>query len=124
MNTTLKFLGILVAIACVDCTPAQVAQAGTDTSQAIDLTDAVCSLAPDSPVGQPYVDVVCALAEGGEQLVSIVIGAIAAGESDGGAASMGAATTSTMIRVPVRQIRVSIPNTVSAKFLASHAKKK
>ena len=107
---------------CTDCTPAQVAQANTDTTQAIDLTDAVCSLAPDSPVGQPYVDVICVLAEGGEQLVSVVVGAIGAVEGDGGTANM--TSTSTLMRVPVKQIRFSIAVSSADKFLTAHRAKK
>jgi hypothetical protein len=125
VSASLSVIGILLVGAMFSCTPAQTAQAQTDTTQAIDLTDAVCAVAPDSPLGQPYVDLICSLGEAGEQLVSIVIGAIATVEGDSGSASMGAITTgSTMIRVPVKQIRFTIPAASSAKFLAAHSKKK
>ena len=110
---------IALAVACTDCTPAQVATAQTDTSQAIDLTNAVCTLAPDAPASsQSDVNLICTLGKVGEQLVSIVIGAIATAEGDGGAtASMTGTSTSTMIRVPVRQIIITVPKASAAKYL-------
>jgi hypothetical protein len=104
------------------CTPAQVAQAQTDTSQAIDLTNAVCALAPDSPIGQPLVSIICTLAEGTEQLVSVVIGAVGTIEGPGGTASLNSATA--IARVPVKQIEFKIPAPTAAKFLAAHTGKK
>lgn len=104
------------------CTPSQTAQVATDTTQAIDLTNAVCSLAENSPIAGPTVDVICTLAEGGEQLVSVVVGSIETIEGDGGA-GMRASTTA-MMRVPVRQIRFSIPTASADKFLAAHRAKR
>jgi hypothetical protein len=119
----LGVLGLLTLGATLQCTPAQTAQAQVDTTTAIDLTNAICAVAADSPVGQPFVDVVCTLAEGGEQLVSVVIGAVTAVEGDGGTTTAMTTTASTIARVPVRQIRFSIPTATSAKFLATHAGK-
>ena len=114
-----------LALASVDCTPAQVAQATTDTGQAIDLTDAACVVAENQPLGQPYVDLVCTLAEGGEQLVSVVIGAVGAAEGDGGAASMGAAASpSALMRVPVKQIRIRLPKATAERVMANQASRK
>jgi hypothetical protein len=117
-----SLISLFLGIFCVDCTPAQVAKVQRDTQQAIDLTDAVCNLAPESPVDQSYVIVSCAILEGGEQLVSVVVGAIGAAESDGGSTSMASATT--MVRVPVKQIHFPIPAATSGKFLAAHKAKK
>ena len=114
----LGLLGIFSLGVFLACTPAQVAQAQTDTTQAIDLTNAVCTLAPDSPVGQQYVDVVCSLAQAGEQLVNVVIGVAQTLEGSGATTS-----SSAIARVPVEQIRFSIPTPSAAKFLAAHAKK-
>jgi hypothetical protein len=119
---TLKFLAILVALASVDCTPAQVAQATTDTGQAIDLTDAACIVAENQPLGQPYVDLVCTLAEGGEQLVSVVIGAVGAAEGDAGVTGMGAVSPSALMRVPVKQIRIRLPKATADRVMAKQKK--
>jgi hypothetical protein len=116
--------GVLLSLALTftGCTPAQVAQVQTDTSQAIDLTNAVCALAPDSPIGQPLVSIICTLAEGAEQLVSVVIGAVGTIEGPGGTASLSSATA--IARVPVKQIEFKIPAPAAAKFLAAHTGKK
>lgn len=79
-------------------------------AQAIDLTDAVCSVAPDSPVGQPWVDVICQVAEGGESIVSVIINAL---DSDGG-------STSTAAIVPMETIRLRMPTEQAPAFLAQH----
>ena len=118
LTFTTSIVGILSLGALLSCTPAQVAQAQTDTTQAIDLTNAVCTLAPDSPVGQQYVDVVCSLAQAGEQLVNVVIGVAQTLEGSGATTS-----SSAIARVPVEQIRFSIPTPSAAKFLAAHTKK-
>jgi hypothetical protein len=81
----------------------------TVVGQTIDLTNAVCSLAPDSPVGEPYVEVVCAIAQGVEQVVSVAVGTL----------SSDASTTATM-SVPVEQIRIRLPAPNAPAFLAAH----
>ena len=126
MKNFFSLVPLPLAIACVDCTPAQVAQATTDTGQAIDLTDAACIVAENQPLGQPYVDLVCTLAEGGEQLVSVVIGAVGAVEGDGGVASMGATTSSpsALMRVPVKQIRIRLPKASADRIMANQASRK
>jgi hypothetical protein len=105
--------GALSALALVFFLPGCSASATkTDVATSIDLTNAICSVAPDSPVGQPYVELVCAIAQGVEQTVSIVVNAV-----DG---SDAGATTATM-SVPVETIRIRIPAPQAAAFLKAHA---
>jgi hypothetical protein len=80
-------------------------------AQAIDLTNAICSLAPDSPVGQPYVDLICSVTQSSEQLVSVIIGTTS---GDAGA------PTATTASVPVTQIRIRLPAASAQSFLAAH----
>jgi hypothetical protein len=124
MKVTLSAMAVLVAVLCFGCTPAQSAQAQTDTGTAIDLTNAVCALAPDAPQSdQTYVDVICTLLQGGEQLVSVVIGAVSTLEGDGGTTTAMQTATSAVARVPIKQIRFTIQRSISANFLAAHAKR-
>jgi hypothetical protein len=83
--------------------------ANTTTGTVIPLTNAVCSVAPDSPVGQPYIDVICSLAQGAEQVVATIAQAIAAGGAD-------AATTT----APIMSVRLRIPQASAPGFLAAH----
>jgi hypothetical protein len=122
LRVGLGIVAMTLAVFCTGCTPAANAQAQTDTGVAIDLTNAICAVAADSPVGQPYVDLVCSLTEAGEQIVSVVIGDVGSLQGDGGATP--AASQSTIARVLVKQIRFSIPTASSAKFLAAHQAKK
>ncbi len=103
---------LCLLLAGCSATPSQV-QTGVNTT--IDLTNAVCALAPDSPVGQPYVDVICAVAQGVEQVVSVIVGAVDP-VSDAG-------TTATM-SVPVEQIRIRLPAPTAARFLDLHKARK
>lgn len=98
------------------CNPQQVAPqvAQVDTQQVIPITSAVCALAPDSPVGQPWVDVVCQLVEAGEQLVATIASAV------GGEAGMASTTT----QAPVVSVRLRIPAASAEAFLAAHKGKR
>jgi len=78
-------------------------------AQAIDLTNAACALAPDSPVGQPYVELVCTIAQGSEQLVSVILGA-----------STDAGVTTATASLPVTQLRIRVPAANAPAFLAAH----
>ena len=100
-------VGLSVPQTACSATPAQVQSA---TNTAIDLTNAICALAPDSPVGQPYVEVLCTIAQGVEQTISVVLGEVSV---DGG-------TTSATMSVPVEQIRLRLPAPSAASFLAAH----
>ena len=106
---------LLVAMAVVadegcGATPQQVQSAVTT---GIDLTNAVCSLAPTSPVGQPWVEVACTIAQGIEQTVSVIVGDVT-GE-DG-----SFATTKVTMSVPVQSITLQIPTANRDAFLAAH----
>ena len=110
-----------LALLC-SCTPAQTAQVQQGDTSAIDLTNAVCSLAPDAPAqDQGTVDLVCTLAGVGEQLVNVVVGAIGAFEGDSG--TTAAVTTSTLIRVPVKQIRITVPTAKANAILAVQSRR-
>jgi hypothetical protein len=107
--------GALLIAALVHCTPAQGQQVKNVDSQAIALTDAVCSLAPDAPPNiAPEVEIVCALATGGEQLVSIIANTLDPG--DGGAVMA--------MQVPMRSIRFRMKAADAPKFLADHMGKR
>jgi hypothetical protein len=97
----------LLAMVCmiVGCTAAQV---HADDAIAIDLTAAVCAAAADSPIGQPYTDVVCSIAGPVEQ----GIGTLTSGQPTADAFS---ATGS------VKTVRLRIPTATAAKFLADHS---
>lgn len=92
---------------------ATASQVQSATSTAIDLTNAVCSLAPSSPIGQPWVEVVCTIAQGVEQTVSVLVGEL---ESEAGPA----AATKVTMSVPVQSITLQIPAPNAPAFLAAH----
>ena len=50
-------LGVAYAVACTT------QQAHSADAVAIDLTNAICAAAADSPVGAPFVDIICSIAE-------------------------------------------------------------
>lgn len=77
------------------------------TAQVIDLTNAVCSVVDGQPAGQPYVELACQLAQVGEQVVQILVGATA---GDAGVA----------MSVPVTQVRIRLPASSAPAFLAAH----
>lgn len=83
-------------------------------AQVVDLTNAICALAPDSPVGGPVVEIVCSVVQPIEQAVSVVIGAV----EDGGvfAASATIKTDRTVYHFP-------LPASVAPAFLAAHSGK-
>jgi hypothetical protein len=80
-------------------------------AQTIDLTNYACAVADGQPVGQPYVELVCTILQGGEQLVSVIVGSAAT--PDGGVQS---ATAS----VPLTQVRIRMPAAQVPTFLAAH----
>lgn len=104
----LLVLGLGVTNIGASCGQPAANVANVVTSTVIPLTNAVCSVAPDSPVGQPFIDVICSFAQGAEQIVATIAQAIAAG---------GAATTTT---APVMSVRLRIPASSAPAFLASH----
>ena len=115
-------LAILSLVLLCSCTPAQTAQVQQGDTSAIDLTNAACSLAPDAPAqDQGTVDLICSLIGVGEQLVNIVVGDIGTFEADGGATA--AVPTSTLIRVPVKQIRITVPSAKANAILAAQSRR-
>lgn len=72
----------IVGVVAVDACTTQ--QAHSADAVAINLTNAVCSLGEAQPVGQPWVDVVCIIAQNTEQGIAI---ATATSPIDGGAAT-------------------------------------
>lgn len=82
-------------------------------AQVIDLTNAVCALAPDSPVGGPTVEIVCAIVQPIEQAVSVVIGAV----EDGGLAAKASVKTDRAV------YHFPLPASVAQAFLAAHSSK-
>ena len=103
-----RIAGLAMAAVLAGCS-AQEAQSAD--AVAIDLTAAICAVAVDSPVGQPYVDIVCTVASSVEQ----GIGALVAG--DGGANALTNATPT------LKTVRIRMPAGQSTAFLAAHAKK-
>jgi len=106
---------ILIGLATsgAGCAAGQTPQSVVATT--IDLTNAICAMAPDSPVGQPYVEVVCAIAQAGEQLVSVIVDAVT-----NAATSAVVHPTPAPLLAPIVQIRVRIPAANTAAFLAAH----
>jgi len=94
-------------------TPAQA------VTQAIDLTNAVCTVAQDVPNPDPsIVTLICTIAEGVEETVSVVVGELSA---DAGADAGGALPPVPAIaKVRLRQVRVEMPAASAPAFLASH----
>lgn len=80
------------------------------TAQVVDLTNAVCALAPDSPVDAPIVEVVCSLVQAGEGAVSVIVGQTA---DAGLAASASVQADHVLYRFP-------LPKDVAPAFLAAH----
>jgi hypothetical protein len=110
MKLSLLGVAALGLVSCHESPQAAVAQT-------IDLTNAVCAVATDSPVGAPYVDVVCSIAQAGEQLVNVIVGAI------GEVADAGGGAAPVTMSVPVEQIRIRLPQASAAEFIAAHKKK-
>jgi hypothetical protein len=103
----MKILAACLPLVLLSCheSPAAIA------AQTIDLTNYACAVAADQPAGQPTVDLICTLLEGGEQFVTVIVGAFADG---------GAAATAASIRVPLKQVRITLPATQAPAFLAAH----
>jgi hypothetical protein len=102
-------VALAVALGAVDVGCHESPQAAV--AQAIDLTNYACAVADGQPAGQPYVELVCQILSGGEQLVSVIIGA--SSSPDGGVV---AATAS----VPLEQVRIRMPREQVPAFLAAH----
>jgi hypothetical protein len=83
-------------------------QAQSADAVAIDLTNAVCAVAQDQPTGQPWTDVVCTVAGGVEQGLGVALDGIPT------------ATTLTSQAPNIKTVRIRIPSTASAAFLAEH----
>lgn len=105
-------VALVMALGVVDIGCHETPQAAV--AQAIDLTNAACVVATDQPLGQPYVDLVCTVAEGGEQLVSVVVGALA---QDAGS---DAGPTPVVAKLKLKMVRVTLASTDVPAFLASH----
>lgn len=106
---TLLVLAFGLSNVAASCAQPAKGVANVTTSTVIPLTNAVCAVAPDSPVGQPFVDVICSIAQGTEQIVATIAQAIAAG---------GAETATTT--APVLSVRLRIPAESAPGFLAAH----
>jgi hypothetical protein len=106
---TLPLLALALPIAVLCCHESPQAA----VAQVVDLTDAVCSLAPDSPVDAPVVEIVCVATEAVETGVSVIVGAI----SDGGA--LGAMTVGT-IKQDRPAYHFPLPAAAAPAFLAAH----
>jgi hypothetical protein len=120
LNSTLLFLMVFLCLTCLfGCTKQQGQTIQSVDQVGLNLTNAVCSLAPTA-VGQtnaPNVEVVCAVAQGVEQTVNVVVGLLDQG--DGGLAAATTAPTLTTMTVPVTQIRFLLPAPAAQSFLAA-----
>lgn len=67
---------------------------------AVDLTNAICAPLEGQPAGQPYIDIVCTVAQG----VETIVGGVAT-ESD------------------VKKVRIRLPASEAPAFLAAHSGK-
>lgn len=102
----------LVCVGDTACTKPQ-AQAVQNVDNAVtDVTGLVCALAPDSPVGQPWVQILCWGVGAVEQGVTLVDSAVL----DGGGQL---AVTSTVVRRKV-VYEFQYPSAGAAAFLAKH----
>lgn len=105
----------LVALA-IACTPATAAKVQAVDNTVTDVTGLACALAPDSPVGQPWVEIACWAVGAVEQGVTLVDNAV---EADAGAAM--AITTTVQLRQ--RVVEFQYPAAGAAAFLARHKAK-
>jgi hypothetical protein len=105
--TASALLLVVFGISICACTKAQVA---SDDAVAVDLTNAVCSLAPDSPLGQPVTDVICVAAGAIEQGVALLTAA------DAGASTSApvAAFKSVRLRLPTAQAQALVAASMAA----------
>lgn len=97
--------GLVVIGVAIACTTQQAQSAD---AVAIDLTNAVCAVAQDQPAGQPWVDVVCTVAGGVEQGLGVALDGIPT------------AATLTSQAPNIKTVRIRIPASTSAAFLAEH----
>ena len=104
MSTAFVIMMIAVGMNETACTPQQAQSAD---SVAIDLTDALCAIAENQPLGQPWVDIVCTVASPIEQGIATLV-------SDGGALASGSGPNA------IRTVTLRLPSAEAAQFLASH----
>jgi len=106
------FLAVSIVAATVAACTAQ--QIHTDDAVAIDLTNAVCAVGEVQPLGQPYVDVVCTIAQGVEKQISIATAPADAGApGDAGAASSAVAS--------VKVVHLQLTKDQAAQIVAAHS---
>lgn len=104
----------LIAIASQNaCTPATAAKIQAVDNTAIDVTNLPCSLAPDSPIGQPWVQIVCWGIDAVEQGVTLVDNAV-----EGEAGTALAVTSTVQRRGKVYEFQY--PSAGAPAFLARH----
>lgn len=109
LASKLTLASMLMACACTPSTAAKV-QAVDNT--AIDVTGLPCSLAPDSPIGQPWVTIVCWGIETLEQGVTLVDNAV---EGDAGSLAV-----TTVVAKRPRVVEFQYPSAGAPAFLARH----
>jgi len=79
---------------------------------AIDLTDTACAPLENQTAGQPWIDFVCTLIEGGELVISELATPTDAGAAGGDAGARLIAKT--------RTVRVRVPAGEAPSFMAAH----
>jgi hypothetical protein len=84
---------------------------------AIDLTDTVCEPLENQTAGQPYVDFICTLAEGAEDVIADIETAVDAGPDAAPAASSTIAQPGSTSLAKVRKVRVRIPAALAPAFI-------
>ena len=111
----MKLTPILALALCCSCTPATAAKVQAVDNKVTDVTGLPCALAPDSPIGQPWVTIVCWGIETLEQGVTLVDNAV-----EGDAGSL--AVTVQVARRP-RVVEFQYPAAGAPAFLARHKAK-
>jgi hypothetical protein len=101
-------VAVATALVCCKNSPAVLSA----DNVAIDLTDTVCAPLENQTAGQPWVDFVCTLAEGVED----VIASVETPTTDAGSAT---ATTVTTLK-GVKTIKVRVPAAEAASFMSAH----
>ena len=119
-NAVAKAAAKVAPLACLaliltGCSAAGKAAAATDVRTAIDITNAVCAVAPEVPVDGPLVTLVCQLVAVGEGVALVAIDGLPVPATDGGT------TVAATQQVAVTRIYVQVPKAQAAEFLARHA---
>jgi hypothetical protein len=104
-TVTPTMLFVVFGITICSCTKAQ---AASDDAVAVDLTNAVCSVAADSPVGQPWTDVICIAAGAVEQGVALLT-----------APDAGAASTTAPAVASFKSVRLRLPTAQAMALVAA-----